>query len=244
MTLRNLLSFRSKLLILAASAILLAAIGLFFWWRNRPPKPFVSVTTIAGAGLKIRGGSLPDYYGVAIDREDRIYFSDGTANSIFRIEQDGSLKTITSELDMPSAIAFAPDGSLVVANTGAHTIVRVDVETGHTQLVAGSPGVSGDADGRASETLFNGPIGVAVDSDGRILVADTYNDRIREIGLDGRVRTIAGSTTGFRDGKGSEAQLDMPCGIAVIPDHSLFIADTGNNRIRHVLSDGSVTTFG
>ena len=138
---------KSKFILIAAAAMLIAALAFFFWWRNRPPKPFATVATLAGGGLKISNGILPDYFGVAVDDDDHIYFSDGTRGSIIRINDDGSLKTITSELDMPSAIAFASDGSLVVANTGAHTIVRVDVESGRVSLIAGMPGVSGDADG-------------------------------------------------------------------------------------------------
>jgi sugar lactone lactonase YvrE len=200
--------------------------------------------TIAGPGLKITNSVLPDLFGVAIDGDDRIFVSDGTANRLYRINADGSLKTITSELDMPSAIAFAPDGTLVVANTGAHTVVRVDVETGQVSVVAGEAGTSGYADGEAAQSRFNAPVGVAVGEDGVVFVADTYNDRIRAIGEDGRVRTIAGGAEpGFRNGAGNEARFDTPCGIAVNADGSLLVADTANHRIRRVALDGSVTTI-
>ena len=223
-------SFQPKTLLIAALAILIAAIALYLWLRNRPPKPFASVVTVANAGLKIKNGALPDVFGVAVDDDDRLFFSDGTANSLYRINEDGSLKTVTSELDMPSAIAVAPDGSLIVANTGAHTIVCVDPETGRVAPVAGAPGVSGDADGKADEARFNGPIGVAVAEDGRIFVADSYNDRIREINRDGTVRTLA-------------MQFDTPCGVAIDADGALLVADTGNGRICRVAADGGVTTL-
>jgi DNA-binding beta-propeller fold protein YncE len=226
--------FQPKRLTIAALAILIGALALYLWLRNRPPKPFAGVATVAGAGLKIKNGALPDVFGVAVDDDDRVFLSDGTANSIYRINEDGSLKTVTSELDMPSAIAFAPDGSedgsLIVANPGAHTIVRVDPETGRVAPVAGAPGVSGDADGKANEARFNGPIGVAVAKDGRIFVADSYNDRIREINKDGTVRTLA-------------TQFDTPCGIAIDADGALLVADTGNGRICRVAADGGVTTL-
>jgi sugar lactone lactonase YvrE len=200
--------------------------------------------TVAGPGLKITSSGLPDLFGVAVDDDDRIFVSDGTGNSVYLINPDGSLKTITSELDMPSAMAFAPDGSLIVANTGAHTIARIDVETGRVNVVAGNDGVSGHADGAGDQARFNAPVGVAVNEDGVIFVADTYNDRIRAVGKDGNVRTIAGGAEpGFRDGTGGEARFDTPCGIAIDRDGSLLVADTGNHRLRRVTPDGNVTTI-
>lgn len=200
--------------------------------------------TVAGPGMKISNSALPDLFGVAVDDDGRIFFSNGTGNSIHQINPDGSLNTITSELDMPSAIAFAPDGSLVVANTGAHTIVRVDVNTGRVNLIAGIAGESGYVDGDSGQARFNAPVGVAVGENGVVFVADTYNDCIRAIGEDGRVRTIAGrNDPGFRDGAGSEARFDTPCGVAVNDDGSLLVADTANHRIRRVTPDGDVTTI-
>ncbi len=226
---------------IAIGALALLIIGWRLW--PGPPKPFASVMTVAGPGLKITNSGLPDLFGVAVDDDDRIFVSDGTANSVYLINPDGSLKTITSELDMPSAMAFAPDGSLIVANTGAHTIARIDVETGRVSVVAGSEGASGYADGASDQARFNAPIGVAGSQDGVIFVADTYNDRIRAIGEDGSVRTIAGGAEpGFRDGAGSDTRFDTPCGIAIDRDGSLLVADTGNHSLRRVTLDGNVTT--
>ncbi len=207
--------------------------------------------TVGGPGLKIANAALPDVFGIAINDDDQIYYSDGTGDSVRKINADGNLKTVVSGLDTPSGLAFAPagwlsawfdDGSLIVANTGAHTIIWVDPETGRVMHTAGAPGQSGFADGDGDQARFNGPIGVAVNKDGVVFVADTYNDRIRAI-EDGRVRTIAGGEPGFRDGRGAEAQFDTPCGIAVNADGSLLVADTGNHRIRRVTLDGEVTTI-
>ncbi|MGH9755893.1 MAG: SMP-30/gluconolactonase/LRE family protein [Blastocatellia bacterium] len=236
--------------IVVASSVALVAIALVarFWlFRPHPPKPFAAVMTVGGPGLKIANSTLPDLFGVAVDDEDRVFFSDGTGDSVRRIGADGGLKTIASDLDTPSGLAFNRsgwfgDGSLIVANTGAHTIVRIDIGTGRSNLVAGAPGQSGFADGAADQSRFNGPVGVAVNKDGVIFVADTYNDRIRAI-EDGRVRTIAGGESGFRDGRGAEARFDTPCGIAVVADGYLLVADTGNHRIRRVTLDGEVTTI-
>jgi sugar lactone lactonase YvrE len=241
-------SRRVRVVVSSVALVAIALLALFWLFRPRPPKPFAEVMTVGGPGLKIANTTLPDLFGVAVDDDDRVFFSDGTGDSVRLIDADGSLKTIASDLDTPSGLAFERggwfgDGSLIVANTGGHTIVRIDIGTGRPDLVAGAPGQSGFADGGANQARFNGAVGVAVNKDGVIFVADTYNDCIRAI-EDGRVRTIAGGgEPGFRDGRGAEARFDTPCGIAVVADGSLLVADTGNHRIRRVTPDGDVTTI-
>src|SRR5262245_30390664 len=139
------------------SAIALAAISLLilFWlFRPRPPKPFAAVMTVGGPGLKIANSTLPDLFGVAVDDDDQVYLSDGTGDSIRRINSDGSMMRISSGLDTPSGLAFERGkwfgaGSLIVANTGAHTIVWIDLGTGRPAFVVGTPGQGGFADGGA-----------------------------------------------------------------------------------------------
>ena len=105
-------------------------------------------------------------------------------------------------------------------------------------------GTAGYADGPAAQSRFNGPIGVAVDKDGNVYVADTYNDRIRKISTDNQVTTVAGAgTPGYADGASYNAIFDTPCGIAVMNDGSLVVADTGNNQLRKITTDGNVTTL-
>ena len=215
------------------------------WWLQvRPIKPLANAVTIAGAGPQSSANSLTDPFGVAVSEDDDVYVTDGLGGRIYRVEADGRLAVITEKLDMPSALAVAPDGSLLVANTGAHTIVRVNVEDGSVSTIAGQPNVSGRGEGPANVAQFNAPIGVAVAPDGTIYVADTYNDRICAIDATGQVRTLAGGTEpDFRDGKGIDALFDTPCGLVVAGDGTLIVADTGNHRIRRVTLDGTVTTL-
>jgi sugar lactone lactonase YvrE len=113
---------------------------------------------------------------------------------------------------------------------------------GDVTTVAGD-GTPGFADGPARQARFNGPIGLAIDSEGRLLVADTYNDRVRVIHADGRVTTLAGGgAPGLGDGIGDETRFDTPSGVTVAPDGRVLVADTGNGAIREIDAHGRVTT--
>jgi sugar lactone lactonase YvrE len=238
---------------LLISLPLVAGLNAFLWWWPRPPKPLAAVVTLAAAGAsQVPGTTSFEPYGIASDKGGNIFFSESVTGRIYRIPAAGYSKQSISEsneivaegFDTPSAIAFDGDGNLIVANTGAHTITRIDFKANKWSVIAGRDGVSGFADGRGGAVRFNGPVGLAVSQDGTIFVADTYNDRIRAISREGDVRTLAGGgEPGFRDGAGEEARFDTPCGVALAEDGALLVADTGNHRIRRVEPDGRVTTF-
>jgi sugar lactone lactonase YvrE len=233
---------------------LVAGLNALFWWWTRPPKQLAAVVTLAAAGVsQMPGTGYYEPYGVAADKDGNVFFSESVSGRIYRIPAAGystqsiseSNATIAEGFNTPSAIAFDGDGNLIVANTGAHTIARIDFKANKWSVIAGRDGVSGFADGRGGAARFNGPVGLAVSDDGTIFVADTYNDRIRAISREGEVRTLAGGgEPGLRDGAGEEARFDTPCGIAIAEDGALLVADTGNHRVRRVEQDGRVTTFG
>jgi sugar lactone lactonase YvrE len=118
-------------------------------------------------------------------------------------------------------------------------------------LVAGdnsaTNGASGDTDGTGNAARFNSPAGITVDLSGNLYVADSGNHRIRKIAnplgaSGGTVSTFAGSTQGYADGTGTSAQFNAPLGIAVDSAGYLYVADTGNNRIRQISPTGAVKT--
>ena len=191
-----------------------------------------AVTTFAG-----RDGAFGEPFGIAV-RDGDLYVSDGEKDCIWKIDQQGKAVGFASGLNTPSQIAVLPDGSMIVADTGSNTIRSID-SSGANKVIAGIIGEAGDNDGASTEARFRGPVGVAVGKDGRIFVADSYNDRIRVI-ENGTVRTLSGSTKGFADG--AAAQFDTPTGLAIWKG-LLLVADTGNGRIRAVENDGSVWTL-
>jgi sugar lactone lactonase YvrE len=120
----------------------------------------------------------------------------------------------------------------------------------HVETLAGAPD-PGDADGPGRDARFDAPVGIVVDTrpdpSGRgvstaIYVADSRNHRIRVVNEHGDVTTLAGGPEGYADGPVTTARFSYPCGLAVGPDGALYIADTGNHRIR-VVRNGIVATL-
>jgi NHL repeat len=216
--------------------VVVAAGAAYVWQRLQPPRipplernwqATVAVLagdgvpgTIDGTGTKAR---FSEPFGIVAALDGTIFVADaGTAHRIRRISPDGRVTTVAggargfadgagtdAAFSTPSGLALATDGTLYVADTGNHAIRRVTPD-GRVSTLAGD-GTPGYADGPAHQARFNGPIGIAVASDGRIIVADTYNDRIRVIDGDGTVRTLAGSgRPGADEGVADSASFDTP----------------------------------
>jgi sugar lactone lactonase YvrE len=134
-------------------------------------------------------------------------------------------------------------GNVYVADTGHHRIAKV-TSTGSVTIFAGSTsGASGSANGTGTAASFKSPRGLARDTAGNLYVADTGNNLIRKITTAGVVTTFAGGTlSGYVDATGTSARFNSPHGVAVDSSGNLYVADTGNNRIRKITSAGVVTT--
>lgn len=110
----------------------------------------------------------------------------------------------------------------------------------HVTTIAGD-GSPVFRDGKQSG--FSDPFGVAGAKDGTIYVADAgESNRIRKISPDGNVTTLAGGSEGFADGVGPAASFNTPSALALGPNGNLYVADTGNNRIRKITPEGQVST--
>ncbi len=156
---------------------------------------------------------------------------------------DGS--ALTAQFNTPNGIARAADGRIFVADTFNHRI-RVISADGATVSTYAGDGVAAFADGSTSTARFSQPQGIAVAADGRLFVADEFNNRIRVISADGAtVSTYAGDgEAAFVDGSTTTARFSFPRGIAVAADGRVFVADTFNNRIRVISADGAtVSTY-
>jgi len=156
----------------------------------------------------------------------------------------------TSALMIPSDVAVDASGNLFVADAGGNRIRKVSTN-GIVTTVAGSAlgasGFSGDG-GPATSALLNNPTGVAVDASGNLFIADCYNERIRKVSGSGIITTVAGTVSvglsvfSGDGGPAISATMYFPNSVAVDALGNLFIADTGNNRIRKVSASGIITT--
>lgn len=192
-----------------------------------------------------------------------IYIADQAGNRVFRyvngtlsvVAGDGTLATApdgapaaSSPISRPAGVAVAADGSLLIAEAGAHRIRRIDAN-GQLGTVAGTgeSGHSGDG-GPATAARLDEPAGLAF-RDGVLYVSDMVAHVVRRIDESGIIATIAGvpGAAGYSGdgGLATLATLDRPVALALTPDRqTLFISDQGNDRVRAVdLASGAIRTF-
>ena len=140
---------------------------------------------------------------------------------------------IAATFNNPTGIAVDTNNTVYVADTGNKTVRKI-VPGGVVTTLAGSPGVAGSNDSIGTAAQFMGPYGIAVDTSFNVYVADRGNDTIRKITPAGAVSTLAGLPTvpGSVDGAGTAARFNLPSGVAVDANGTIYVADTGNNTIR------------
>jgi len=147
-----------------------------------------------------------------------------------------------AQFDTPNGVAVDVTGNVYVTDSRNNRVRKITT-SGSVSTLAGN-GYTGSADGIGVSAQFNYPTGIAVDMTGNVYVADYYNHRIRKIAPSGVVTTFAGSgKPGYADSIGIAAQFNYPFGIALDITGNLYIADSGNNRIRKITPSGVVTTL-
>ena len=173
----------------------------------------------------------------------------GTGTAGYVAGQDGGPAT-SAELNHPESVAVDGAGNLYIADYLNNRIRKVTASTGIITTVAGTGTggyVAGQDGGLATSAEIKSPLGVAVDSAGNLYIADTYNQRIREVTAStGIITTVAGTgTAGYvaaqDGGAATSAEINYPVGVAVDGAGNLYIGDVSNNLIRKVTA-GIITT--
>jgi len=210
-----------------------------------------------GAGLTITGLSGP--FGVAVDGAGNVYVADTFNHTIRKITATGVVTTLAgsahvaggedgtgdgAHFQYPRGVATDSAGNIYVADSQNHTIRKI-TPAGTVTTLAGSPGLSGTADGTGSAARFKFPFSLALDGSGSIYVADTGSHTIRKITPAGVVATVAGSPGDFgtADGIGSAARFNNPRSVAVDSAGNIYVADQTNATIRKITAAGVVTTL-
>jgi DNA-binding CsgD family transcriptional regulator/sugar lactone lactonase YvrE len=192
-------------------AVLVGGLALAYAWLSPPATLGPRIVTVAGTG-------------------QRAFSSDGHLAS-------------ASALVHPLALGVGPAGEIYIAEGNRIRKVNKDGLIS-TFAGTGTAGNVGDG-GPAVQAQLDLPQGLAVDSAGNVYIADTLNHRVRRVGADGMITTVAGTgEAGYTgDGKpGLVAKLNLPTGLAIGFGDTLFIADTGNNVIRQIALDGAIHT--
>jgi DNA-binding CsgD family transcriptional regulator len=233
--------------------------------------------TVAGTGVRGFSGDggpatdalLSSPAAIAFDSEGNLYIADTGNNRIRRVGRDGIIATVAGTgrrgyggdggpaalalLNSPAGIAVGLGDSVFVADTGNNRVRMISADgTISTIAGTGEAGYAGDG-GVASQAVLNSPQGLAVDAEGNLYVADTFNDRVRKIDLGGVITTIAGDGVQSYSGDGqpaTQAGLNFAVGpldgagqaLAVDGEGDLFVADGGNNVVREVDVGGVIRT--
>ena len=140
------------------------------------------------------------------------------------------------------ALAVGADGTVFVCTDSALYALGA---AGQISLIAGARNEMGHRDGPGAEARFNKPCGLAVHTDGSLVLADTFNHCLRRVTPNGAVSTFAGcGVGGLVDGVGTAARFQHPWGIAIDAQGTIYVSDHGNHCIRRVTpADGAVTTI-
>lgn len=146
---------------------------------------------------------------------------------------------MSATLNFPRGLVVDNSGNLLLADSRNQRIRRIDLRSGVITTIAGSgrPGFSGDGGLAIAASLFF-PLAIGMDTAGNLVIADSGNHRIRRVDMaTGGITTLAGNgKQGFSGdgGPASSASLHSPAGVAVDPEGNVFIADSGNHKIRKI----------
>lgn len=213
-----------------------------------------------GDGGTATGAQISSPAGIAVDSAGAIYLGD-VGNFRVRKIAGGNITTFAgtgaafyggdggplaqAQFTSPQAVVFDAAGNMYLSDSGTHRIRKVDTQGIITTYAGtGTAGYSGDG-GPATSARLNIPLGITMDAGGNLYIADGNNNRIRKVDSNGTITTYAGDGSGAfggDNGQAASAQVFGPFGVLAYQGN-VYIADTGNNRVRRVDGAGIITTI-
>jgi serine protease len=204
----------------------------------------------------------------AVDSAGNVYIADGDYNRVRKVGADGIINNFAGDpngyggysgdggpatsarLNEPVAVAVDPVGNVFIVDVRNNRVRKVDAY-GIITTVAGNGTYGNTGDGGPATAASMSPSDMAVDSNDNIYIVDDGNSQIRKVDANGIITNFAGSPLGYYGGKGNTgdggpavlAQLYAPQGVTVDRAGNVYIADTGNERIRKVDPNGIITNF-
>jgi uncharacterized protein (TIGR03437 family) len=228
-----------------------------------------TLTTVAGGdrlgdGKPATSVALRDPWAAVQDAAGNIYIADRADNRVRRVAPDGVITTVAgtgiagftgdngpailARLNKPYNVRLDGSGNLFIADYNNQRVRKVVLTTGIITTVAGDGRLPYSGDGVLATQTAIDPVDIAIDSAGDLYIADALNNRIRKVSAsDGMIRTIAGiGTAGFAGDttQAATSAISLPNGVAVDAEKNVYIADTGNNRVRKIATaTGIITTL-
>ncbi len=219
-----------------------------------------STASLGDGGLAVNA-RLFGPQGLTVDAAGQIYISDTGNHRVRKVGLDGIITTVAgtgeggnagdgglatnAKIYSPYGLAVDAAGDVFFTDWMFNRIRKVTPD-GKIATIAGKDGVNFGGDGGpAVNASLHAPNALALDGAGNLYIADSANNRIREITTDGKIKTVAGNGTAAYAGDGgpaTSAEIYTPWGVALDANGNLFIADTYNQRIRKVATDGTITT--
>jgi uncharacterized protein (TIGR03437 family) len=216
-------------------------------------------TSPVGDGVSATDAHLFNPSDAMVDPKGNLIIADQQNNRIRQVNSAGNITTIVgsglhnfyspgilataSPMDWPSSLAIDGAGLIYFAELHGNRVGRLDAD-GHLSTVAGTGFPVFNGDGPANRANLTKPAGIAIDHSGNLLIADTGNHRVRKVS-GGIITTIAG--TGQQSfcgdsGPANQACLDTPMDVKADALGNIYIADTGNHRIRRIDASGTIST--
>ncbi len=206
-----------------------------------------TITTVAGTNCGFSGdggpaisAQLSNPSAIIGNAAGTLFIADSNNNRVRAVDSSGMIRTLAADLAQPRGLSLDASGNLLVANTAAHTVLRVNPATGAVTVLAGmrdNCGSGGDG-GPATQAQLCNPGAVAADRSGNLYIADISNEVVRKVAPDGTITIFAGTRgdSGFSgDGNlATRARLSEPEGVAADAAGNVFIGDTQNSRVRKV----------
>ena len=222
------------------------------------------ITTVAGGDVGDGGPATETYFSgvndAFVDAQGNVYIADAGNALIRKVDASGVITTVAgggskppgdggaatdADLSNPRGVFVDGQGNIYFADWTRYLVLKVDAD-GIISTVAGNGKIESSGDGGpATDAGLSRPDGLFVDGQGNVYIAESYGYRVRKVDASGVITTVAGNGDMAYSGDGgpaTEASLNRPSGVFMDAHGNLYIADTGNHRVRKVDTSGTITT--